>query len=247
MYCFRCGSKVEDNQKYCSHCGADIIEELNRYNYSNTNEQNKETKVHMASHEDQYSYSIKYSFGDDEDLIKIYVGKNYEKIKKANFSLPTFFFGPIYFFYRKLYALGLGYALINIFIGISALPIIIVIRVLLATTFSQLYLNIVKKRIEKIKQQNKNIDKETLKLRCKIKGGVNILVILILIIILFLSIILVITYISEKITNNNIETTEIMQKERSSIGDISYIVPKGLEKNEFRNEKDYDIYIEDGL
>ena len=37
MYCFRCGTKVSENTKYCPHCGADVLEELKRYSYG-TNE-----------------------------------------------------------------------------------------------------------------------------------------------------------------------------------------------------------------
>ena len=36
-----------------------------------------------------------------EELIKIFVGKNYNKFMKRNFSIPAFFFGGLYYIYRK--------------------------------------------------------------------------------------------------------------------------------------------------
>ena len=246
MYCFRCGSKVEHNQKYCPHCGADILEELKRYSYPEQNNQKIESKIHPTSHEEQYVYSIKYSFGDEEELIKAYVGKNYEKIKNTKFSIPTFFFGPCYFFYRKLYALGLGYAIISIFLGSLAYPIFLIIHILLSATFSKLYLNIVKTRVEKIKQQNKNIDKEALKIHCKIKGGVNILVILIAIIVFFSLVVLTIVYVNKEVIDTEIKSSEITHKQKNSIGNISYTIPKGFEKTEYDNQNIYNIYIKNG-
>ena len=101
-YCFRCGTKVEENTQFCPHCGANIKEELNRYNYVPNKEKENQEKI-FSSHEDQYQYSLNYSYGKSDDLVEGYVGKNYEKIKNSHFSIPTLLFGPIYFLYRKLY------------------------------------------------------------------------------------------------------------------------------------------------
>ena len=38
----------------------------------------------------------------EEKLKQIFVGKKYDKFKKKVFSLPAFFFGAIYFAYRKM-------------------------------------------------------------------------------------------------------------------------------------------------
>ena len=81
MYCFRCGSKVRENEKYCPHCGADVLEELKRYSYP---EFERKEEIPTPTHNDQYEYSIKYSFQDTEDLVKAYVGKNYDKIKNTD-------------------------------------------------------------------------------------------------------------------------------------------------------------------
>ena len=62
MYCFRCGTKVDDKVEYCPHCGANIKEELSRYNYSpNENDYIKPTINLEQSHEEQFTYSKNYS------------------------------------------------------------------------------------------------------------------------------------------------------------------------------------------
>lgn len=237
MYCFRCGAKVEDNQKYCPHCGSDVLEELKRYNYPISNEQ--ESNIKTASHEEQYAYSVQYSFGKEEDLVQAYVGKNYNKIKKSKFSIPTFFFGPIYFFYRKLYTLALSYILISVFLSILT-PLLFIIHLSLTIGFSTIYLKTVENRVKKIKQKNTNADKNTLLEQCRIKGGTNILG-TILLIILF-SLIPLIAFNIYKYSKT--ETIELNVQQDFTIGNITYTIPKGFEKTEYDNLNIYNLYTD---
>lgn len=237
MYCFRCGTKVEDNQKYCPHCGADVLEELNRYNYPSSKEQ--EPNVKSTSHEEQYAYSIQYSFGKEEDLIEAYAGKNYNKIKSSKFSIPTFFFGSIYFFYRKLYILSLSYILISIFLSILT-PLLFIIHLSLTIGFSTIYLKTVENRVKKIKQQNTNAGKDTLLEQCRKKGGTNIFG-TILLIILF-SLVPLIAFNIYKY--NKTETIELNVEQNFTIGDITYTIPKGFEKIEYDDLSTYNLYTD---
>ena len=236
MYCLRCGSKVEENQEYCPHCGANIKEELDRYNYipkteeENTKKEKEIEKNLKPSHEDQYQYSIKYSYGNDEDLIKAYIGKNYEKFKKNKFSLPTFFFGPLYFFYRKLYILGLFW-IIAIAIFWPNPIFLIMITVALATTFSSIYVTEVKRQVKKIKQENKNLGDSDLLEKCSKKGGVNHLVFLVII-----PIILVVIGTINFLLKEYEEEKPLAKEENYKIGNISYTIPKGFVKSEYETD-----------
>lgn len=244
MYCFRCGTKVEDNVEYCPHCGANVKEELARYSYPSNQQEEQKPKINQT-HEDQYIYSLKYSYGDNEEFLRAYVGNNYDKIKNSKFSLSTFFLGPLYFLYRKLYGLGIIWLVIAILLG-WAFPILaLIVRIILSINFSKIYLKDVEKRVKTIRTQNKNLDKETLLNRCRIKGGTNIIIIIIYIVLLITIIVATATYFVENVYQD-FEYSEIENDEKFSIGDISYTIPKGFSQNEISTYKYYSIYTDNG-
>ena len=51
---------------------------------------------------------------NDEDLLKSFIGNNYEKITRSPFNLAGFFFTSLYMFYRKMFLYGLLAFLINL-------------------------------------------------------------------------------------------------------------------------------------
>lgn len=53
---------------------------------------------------------------NDEDLLKSFIGNNYEKITRSPFNLVVFFFTSLYMFYRKMFLYGLLAFLINLVI-----------------------------------------------------------------------------------------------------------------------------------
>ena len=233
MYCFRCGTKVDENTMYCPHCGANIKEEQERYSYPPIKKQeNIDKKRINATHQEQYDYSLKYSYGDKEELIKEYVGKEYNKIKNTKFSIPTFLFVPFYFLYRKLYTIGLLWLLLIIIFSWIFPTILFFISLILSTTFTYIYLSVVTKKVEEIKKENKNLDKDTIKQRCKTKGGVNYIIPIILII-LVCSIIITSTYI---LIPNYIEPKPSKKDTTDSIKNISYTIPKGFTKSKYESE-----------
>ena len=244
MYCFRCGTKVDDNVEYCPHCGTNVKEELARYSYPRNQQEEQKPKINQT-HEDQYIYSLKYSYGDKEEFIRAYVRNNYDKIKNSKFSLSTFFFGPIYFFYRKLYKIGIIWLVISIILG-WAFPILaLIIRIILSINFSNTYLKEVEKRVKTIRTQNKNLDKETLLNRCKIKGGTNILIVIIYIVFWIIVIISFITYFTQNIYQELTQST-LENEENFSIGNISYTIPEGFSQNGISTYKYYGIYTDTG-
>lgn len=244
MYCFRCGTKVDDKIEYCPHCGANVKEELARYSYPRNQQEEQKPKINQT-HEDQYIYSLKYSYGDKEEFIRAYVGNNYDKIKNSKFSLSTFFFGPIYFFYRKLYKIGIIWLVISIILGWAFPLLALIIRIIISINFSNTYLKEVEKRVKTIRTQNKNLDKETLLNRCKIKGGTNILIVIIYIVFWIIVIISFITYFTQNIYQELTQST-LENEENFSIGNISYTIPEGFSQNGISTYKYYGIYTDTG-
>ena len=78
MKCPKCNNNLNDNSQYCRFCGQKI----------------------ENGHDNQYIYSELYSntfrptVTSDEDYIKTYIGSNYENVKREQFSLLAFIFGP---------------------------------------------------------------------------------------------------------------------------------------------------------
>lgn len=235
-YCFRCGTKVEENTQFCPHCGANIKEELNRYNYVPNKEEKNQEKI-SPSHEDQYQYSLNYSYKGADELIEGYVGNKYEKIKNSHFSIPTLLFGPIYFLYRKLYLYGFIWFLVEAILLPISVIMAIIIRFLLAIGFSTIYLTEVKKRVENLRVLNQNINRDLLINRCKIKGGTNktILAIMLLIIIMFGILVAIGTY--EAYLNHKDSKTKTLENNQNyQINDLNYTIPKGFEPSSYKTE-----------
>lgn len=102
----------------------------------------------------------------DEELVRAYVGEKYDKIKNSSFSLPTFFLGSLYLFYRKMYLYGWLMMLLG--------PLAFIGFIILAIKFKDVYLKDVSKKVNKIKLKNSNLSNEELKNICSKKGGTSI-------------------------------------------------------------------------
>lgn len=243
MYCFRCGTKVSENTKYCPHCGADVLEELKRYSYGESeNIPKEEPKRINQTHNDQYLYSLKYSYGDNDTLIRAYVGENYEKIKKEQFSLATFFLGSLYFFYRKLYLFGIIYIMLSILF----FPIFFVVHVFISIGFKYIYFNTVKKRVEKIKLENKNMDKDTILNICKKKGGTNILIVIVFIILMIIVFSVANVLVTKNISvDNNYEV--VTETSNYSLEKLSYTIPEGFEYYDYEFLKRYSLFTDNNF
>lgn len=114
---------------------------------------------------------------------QIFIGKNYEKIVHNKFSFTGFFFGGIYFLYRKMYLYGTLLYLINLVLTLL-LPEIIkntVILVCIYLIFSliigfitnRLYKNYVMRKLSKIKEKNGSYEESAS--MCRKQGGTNLL------------------------------------------------------------------------
>lgn len=165
MYCNKCGKKLKEDANFCNNCGSPVDNKAdNKYDY------------------DKISSSV-----NDEDLIKAYVGNNYNTIKNTKFSIPTFFLGTYYFLYRKMWL----YVILAIIISIASTIIAIVTdlwyisfatslyMIFMSIKFSEIYLHTVRKRVENIKMNNQDKTGKELLDICKSKGGVSVLAVVI--------------------------------------------------------------------
>ncbi len=202
MRCLKCGNELKDNEIICSNCG---------YNRNNSPQQDNQFAtrnlgVYNQNPVDQKEVDRKLQNQKEfDELVQIYIGDKYYNFRKGKFSLWAFLFGPLYFLYRKLYAVaiiiyiiifaisgfftfttqGRLYELQNIR-NISALKglstyiiiyysLILIFRLFLGIIFKKFYFNEVVERIGKIKQNNPDLGFNQLTQLVKQKGGTNIL------------------------------------------------------------------------
>lgn len=116
---------------------------------------------------------------NDEELLRAFIGDNYEKITTKSFNFAGFFFNTFYMFYRKMF----GYALlvflmelliINLIKNFFALFIILVINAILGFLVNKVYLSYATRKIAKIKLRNQQKDRSELKGICSATGGTSI-------------------------------------------------------------------------
>lgn len=264
MKCPKCYAEIKDTIKYCNKCGYKISNSSNdhdnQYNYnmkySNTNERNNYnhddqysysslysnvSKSYYDNHNDQYSYSSLYSnmyaprITSDEDYIKNYVGTNYEIIKKENFSLPGFIFGPLYLIYRKMWSYTL---LFLIFISIvyyidpnitSAFYIITCF--FLGFKINSIYMQYASRKVDEIKISNPDKSSTEMLEICKKKGGTfNVSLIVFLVILTLLT--FTIAYQEYDYKENYVEEKETIPQD--TIYNMNYEIFK-----DFKTERNY--------
>ena len=228
-FCRICGATIKnDNCQYGDNIKNSKFDSSSchekQYNYSYEYSNIKQTND-KNTHADQYDYSNKLSIdyskynyintvtdsGDDK-YVKAYIGKNYEIIKKSKFSILTFFLGPWYLLYKKLWSPAIALIIINIAAQVL-LPESIsnliswIANGIAATNFQKLYLKQAEIKVESIKQQN--LDKTTNELLeiCAKKGkpivNLKALLIIAIIIVIILPITSMFLFLGEELNIDN--------------------------------------------
>lgn len=180
MICLKCGNEISDNEQICKNCG---------YNKNNlTNEDNAYATVNRGIYNTNPVDPDKAGFIQLEqkhfdEMLQMYIGPKYYNFKKGSFSWCAFFFGPIYFLYRKLYLTGITVHIINVllFIFSSIINLNFVTYSVLQLIFSLFQGIIFKKyyfhesieQVAKIRYNNKNKGINELCDIAKSKGGTN--------------------------------------------------------------------------
>ncbi|MBP5678363.1 MAG: DUF2628 domain-containing protein [Bacilli bacterium] len=114
---------------------------------------------------------------EDSDLLSTFMGYKYKEFGNGGFNVGAFFFGPIYFFYRKMILYGFiyygVYTLLSRFINASIVGV--AMEILAALFVNQIYVDYSVKKVEAIKAQHPGATHEELKELCRKKGGTSIL------------------------------------------------------------------------
>lgn len=112
----------------------------------------------------------------DEELLKAFVGKNYDKITKNQFNFAAFFGNSLYLFYRKMFLYGFLLFFINLFIinVVDGYFVVILYCLAVGICMNKFYLSFAIKKINKIKFANQGKDMNELKRICASKGGTSI-------------------------------------------------------------------------
>lgn len=152
----------------------------------------------------------------DKELLKLYVGPNYENIITGGFSFCTLFFGIYYLYYRKQHKyvlplfifqiiMSVVYGIFSLKIGFLLSFIQFVIYFMIAKNFKNNYIEEAKLKIGEI--QNQTMNPEEQKDLIKKAGGVNFKVIFLLILLptITTSLTLGITFFTINKTNSDFE------------------------------------------
>ena len=112
------------------------------------------------------------------ELVMSYIGPKYKEISMSPFSFCAFFFGPLYFFFRKMYLVGLVLSVINFVVSLFILKSIwiylgcyAIISILAGLIANTLMLSNAKNQVIKIAALNPTATQYDLVKICKSKGG----------------------------------------------------------------------------
>lgn len=113
---------------------------------------------------------------NDEELLKSFVGNNYEKIATRTFNFAGFFFMTFYMFYRKMFLYGILLFLVNLVVLnlINNVIITLLFNVAVGILVNKVYLFYAKRKIEKIKLQNSEKNLNEIKEICATQGGTSV-------------------------------------------------------------------------
>ena len=149
----------------------------NEITFQDNNSQNSSTNEASISNNLNMDISNK---NQDDDLLKSFIGNNYEKITTKKFNFAGLFFGALYMFYRKMYIYALLIYIINfIILKIIKLPILnliinLIINILIGLFINTLYIKFANQKINKIKNKNNTKSNEEIKSICIQKGGTSV-------------------------------------------------------------------------
>ena len=153
---------------------------MGAYTVPNNMPNNNYNQNNMNNNYEQPSNQMSYNnYSNDDELLKEFIGKNYDKITTRKFSFSGLFFSFGYMFYRKMFLYGFVLSVIELII-VNFVPatissiITLVIMVLCGLFVNKLYVGYAKKKIEKIKLENRNKDFSSLKTLCMMNGGTSI-------------------------------------------------------------------------
>ena len=190
------------------------------------------------------------------ELVMAYIGPKYKEISMSPFSFCAFLFGPLYFFFRKMYLIGLILSAINfvislfilksLWIYLGAFAIMSILSGLIANT---LMLNNAKNQVVKIAALNPTATQYDLVKICKSKGGTSLPLALVIMIgiNLFTSVLFNVFGVNQALTTqmmNLIGGTKILNSDTTAVLEdvIEYEYPSTFVA--YEEDPNYYIYYE---
>ena len=140
----------------------------------NSNSVNQQESIQQNGNSNNITQS---NDSNDDELLKAFIGNNYNKITTRRFNIPGFFFTSFYMFYRKMFLYGILVFIVDlIIINLikNSLIMSILIGIVVGLFVNKLYLYYAKKKINKIKLENSQKSIDELKNICTIKGGTSV-------------------------------------------------------------------------
>lgn len=246
MNCPKCNGVLEQNSKFCHYCGTQLQQSTMT---QPTMTQPTMTQPTITQNYQQPSINNQQPqqppspfdsinrMSEEEELMRAYIGKNNDKLLcngTRRFNVCALFFDEAYFLYRKMWGwffIRMGISFVAAFIlslvmdDVSWLST--ALSLFFAVIFNNIYTDTVRKRVEKIRQQNPDKTREELVEICRKKGGTSILAVAIYIggIVLFAVIAIVgfILIFSSSINDLNTPVEiEPIEEKIIKIGDISF-------------------------
>lgn len=113
---------------------------------------------------------------NDEELLRAFIGNNYEKITTKQFNFAGFFLTTLYMFYRKMF----GYAILVFLLEIIILNVVnnyaitLLFNIAIGLLINKLYISYAQAKIDSIKTANQDKSIEEIKNICATKGGTSI-------------------------------------------------------------------------
>lgn len=147
------------------------VDDLNNNTTSNPTSSTLNNNLNSIS-----TQSANFSTFTDDELLRAFIGKNYEKITTRTFNFAGFFFKTFYMLYRKMFLYAILLFLVNLVVLnlIDNFIVTLAFNVAVGFLVNRIYLFYAKKKIDKIKIQNKQKDINELKSICSAKGGTSV-------------------------------------------------------------------------
>ncbi len=166
------GVSLQNNSQYKQESSIQPVDSANQ-SQNNLVSLNSDIQSDSMSNVD---VQVNQNLINDDELLKEFIGNNYEKITTRPFNFAGWFFTAFYMFYRKMFLYGLLLSLVIIFIlnVINNFIVIFVFNILVGFLVNKIYLFYAKKKINKIKQNNIQKDISEIKQICSRKGGTSI-------------------------------------------------------------------------
>lgn len=235
---------------------ADFKEEKeNKKTEDNFSKKEKKKKSFFQYDEEEIE---SYGFKNDR-FIEFFIGEDYKWIIKRKINIYALLLSWIYFLYRKMYIIGtIGLIITGIVVRLFPKFLIVyvpVVMILCGLLFNPIYKFFTNARIDSIKRRNPDADDYELEQLCQKYGGVNVINPLIIFLIFML--IMIRTYYSFHINNENKKFWNENSENKANCQSIAVTYYNALKEEKIdgnlvdtvcsieikNNKKDYNIYM----